>query len=101
MQLSPLPFSAALADAKTVLLAGCGGGYDIFGGLPLYFALQNAGKTVHLANLSFTTIYATNGQRIGEALVKVTHTTTGSTRYFPESHLCLWFHMRGEEIPVY
>ncbi len=102
MELARLPFFDALADANTILLAGAGGGYDIFGGLPLYFALRAAGKTVHLANLSFTHIYATNGRRIGPALVEVTHETEGSARYFPEGHLCRWFHEAyGEAIPIY
>jgi len=97
-----LPIYDALAEAKTVLVAGAGGGFDVFGGLPLYFGLRNAGKTVHLANLSFSTLYATNGRRIGEALVEVTYQTEGSLRYFPERHLCSWFHKeRGETIPIY
>lgn len=102
MELSRLPFFDALTNAQTILLAGAGGGYDIFGGLPLYFALRNAGKTVHLANLSFSHIYATNGRRMGPALVEVTHETEGSSRYFPERHLCRWFYEeRGEAIPIY
>jgi len=43
-----------LAPARKVLVAGCGGGYDILSGLPLYFALRRQGKSVYLANLSFT-----------------------------------------------
>lgn len=96
-----LPFFDAVRDAKTVLLAGADG-YDIYSGLPLYFGLRAAGKTVHLANLSFTTIYATNGRRIGEALVEVTRRTEGPGRYFPELHLCQWLHHTlKEEIPIY
>ena len=102
MELVRLPFFDALTDAKTILLAGAGGGYDIFSGLPLYFALRNLGKTVHLANLSFTSIYATDARRIGPALVEVTHKTEGSTRYFPERHLCRWLYKeRGEAVPLY
>lgn len=102
MELSRLPFFDVLADAETVLLAGAGGGFDIFGGLPLYFALRSAGKTVHLANLSFTHIYATDGRRMGPALVEVTHETEGSARYFPERHLCRWLQKeRGETVPIY
>jgi hypothetical protein len=97
-----LPFFETMAKAKTVLLAGAGGGYDIFTGLPLYFAFRAVGKTVHLANLSFSHIYASNGKRIGEALVEVTHETDGPLRYFPEKHLADWFHeTRGEDVPIY
>ena len=49
-----LPFFTELEAAKNILIAGAGGGYDIFSGLPLYFGLQAAGKKVHLANLSFS-----------------------------------------------
>src|SRR5471032_1154776 len=102
MQLLRLPVMDALEASQTILLAGAGGGYDIFTGLPLYFGLRNAGKTVHLANLSFSTLYATNGRRIGPALVEVTHKTEGSVRYFPERHLCRWFYKeRGEEVSIY
>src|SRR3954465_402545 len=49
-----LPFFAELDRASAVLLAGAGGGFDVFSGLPLYFGLRQAGKQVHLANLSFS-----------------------------------------------
>ena len=97
-----IPFFEAIADAKTVLIAGAGGGYDIFSGLPLYFGMRNAGKTVHLANLSFSQLYGSDGKRLGEALVEVTHQTEGSHRYFPEVHLARWFHIeRGEDVSIF
>ena len=52
MELLSLPFFSELEPAKRVLVAGAGGGFDVLCGLPLYFALRAAGKTVHLANLS-------------------------------------------------
>ncbi len=96
-----LPFFDLLRDSRTILLAGAGGGYDIFTGLPLYFGLLASGKQVHLANLSFSTIYASNGRRIGQSVVKVTHETDGGGRYFPELYLARWFAKRGEEVPIY
>ncbi|CAF1317638.1 unnamed protein product [Rotaria sordida] len=40
---------------KTVFLAGCGGGYDIFGGLPHYFKIKSSENyDVTLINYSFT-----------------------------------------------
>jgi hypothetical protein len=38
---------------KNILILGCGGGYDIFCGLPLYFELIN-NNNVNLASFSFT-----------------------------------------------
>ena len=52
------PFQAALDSAESILIAGdTGGGFDIFCGLPLYFALlKKQGKHVHLATFSFSNI---------------------------------------------
>lgn len=102
MEFLRLPLWERLKDASSVLLAGAGGGYDIFAGLPLYFALKAAGKTVHLANLSFSTIYATNGKRLGPSLVRVTDTTQPELSYFPELHLCRWLKQKeGKSVPIY
>ena len=43
-----LPDIAAINDARTVLLIGMGGGYDVFCGLPIRYAMREAGKAVHL-----------------------------------------------------
>ncbi len=43
-------YGPASKDKKTLII-GCGGGYDIFCGLPLYYALNN---NAILANFSFT-----------------------------------------------
>ncbi len=102
MHLARLPFFDALEGADSVLLAGAGGGYDIFAGLPLYFALKGAGKTVHLANLSFSRIDICDGRHVGEAVVEVTRETKGGTGYFPERYLSEWFYeAQGESVPVY
>ncbi len=47
---------AALKDSERILVAGAGGGFDVYAGLPLAFALMDLGKTVHLANLSFSAL---------------------------------------------
>jgi hypothetical protein len=39
---------------KTVVLCGCGGGYDVFGALYLYGKVKPLARRVVLANLSFT-----------------------------------------------
>jgi hypothetical protein len=48
------PLLDQLQRAERVLIAGAGGGFDVFSGLPLFFALRDAGKAVFLANLSFS-----------------------------------------------
>jgi hypothetical protein len=52
MQCLTLPFFKEIEYAQSILLAGAGGGFDIFSGLPLYFGLRNLGKQVYLANRS-------------------------------------------------
>ncbi|MGW1273599.1 DUF1152 domain-containing protein, partial [Streptomyces sp. NPDC002491] len=51
------PLFTRLRDARRVLVAGAGGGFDVYAGLPLALALRTAGKDVHLANLSFADLY--------------------------------------------
>ena len=102
MAFSPeLPFFAELDRARVILLAGAGGGADVFAALPLYFALRRAGKEVHLASLSFATIFDSTAKVLGPALVRVTAATEASASYFPELHLARWLATRGEEVPVY
>src|SRR6478736_2952289 len=95
-----IPFFSELEKAQNILIAGAGGGFDVFCGLPLYFGLREAGKTVHLANLSFSELRYAEG-RLAPALWRVDADSGGSTSYFPEHHLSRWFRERGEEVPIY
>src|SRR5262245_28944798 len=101
MQCLQLPFFAELEESRTVLLAGAGGGFDIFSGLPLYFGLRAAGKRVHLANLSFSHLEAATGRQLAPAALEVTAESRLAAAYFPEYHLCRWFRSQGEEVPVH
>lgn len=110
MQLN-LPILDQLADAETVLIAGAGGGFDIYAGLPLYFTLREMGKTVHLANYSFSDLdilLITNPE--SEVLLdKLVLGVRGSLRpdapdlsYLPEGHLADWFHKeRDEDVTIW
>ena len=96
-----LPFWDKLDSAQTILLAGAGGGYDIFCALPLYHRLTAAGKTVHLANLSFSDLNGATGKPIAPFLIRIDGDSYGNERYFPELHLARWLRGRGEETPIY
>jgi hypothetical protein len=52
-----IPFLTRLDEAKRVLIAGCGGGFDIFAGVPFALRLAAAGRGVVLANVSFTNLW--------------------------------------------
>ena len=96
-----LPFFEELDKAHDILIAGAGGGFDVFCGLPLYFWLKNAGKTVHLANLSFTELGFCDGERPVPSMIRVLPNTGGSRNYFPEVHLASWLAGRFGETPIY
>jgi hypothetical protein len=103
MKLLQIPFLSEIEKADNILLAGAGGGFDIFCGLPLYFALRKAGKKVYLANLSFSNIYGSTGVKLLDpVLVEVTSQTQGRLDYFPEVYLARWFkEFQGEDVPIY
>ncbi|HEY6229545.1 MAG TPA: DUF1152 domain-containing protein [Verrucomicrobiae bacterium] len=96
-----IPFFTEIERSQTVLLAGAGGGFDIFCGLPLYFFLRKAGKTVHLANLSFTELGFCEGDSPMHSLLKVTAESSGPANYFPELHLARWLSDHIAPTPIY
>lgn len=78
---------AELQAAKRVLIAGAGGGFDVYAGLPLYAALRRRGHEVFLGNLSFTHLASVQGRRLTPACVEVEPETPGPEGYFPERSL--------------
>lgn len=96
------PLFAALADAGRVLIAGAGGGFDVYAGLPLAFALTRAGKCVHLANLSFSDLDLIElADWRAPNLAAITPATRGHDRYFPERTLARWLDSRGLDSTVH
>jgi len=95
-----LPIITALAPTQSVLVAGAGGGADVFAALPLYGALRRAGKAVHLASLSSTPFEST-ARVLGPALVRVTAGTATQGSNFPELQLARWFAKREQDVPIY
>ncbi len=97
-----LPILEKLSLSRNILIAGAGGGFDVFSGLPLYFALKQQKKAVYLANWTFSQI-ATGERapiRMSEYLVAVSADSKGDY-YFPERYLCEWFRSKGENLNVY
>lgn len=85
------PLFAALAPARGVLIAGAGGGFDVYAGLPLVLALWHGGARVHLANLSFSELELLD--RDGweaENVAAVGPEAASPDWYFPERALARW-----------
>ena len=47
------PFWSRIKDSKRILLSGCGGGFDVYQSLPLFFTLRQMGYEVFLANYTY------------------------------------------------
>ena len=89
--LSTPPLFAALAPARNVLIAGAGGGFDVYAGLPLAVSLWDAGVEAHLANLAFSQLELLDlDVWLAENVAAVTPEVAGLEDYFPERTLARW-----------
>ncbi|WP_433384660.1 DUF1152 domain-containing protein [Micromonospora sp. KLBMP9576] len=96
------PLFAALEPARTVLIAGAGGGFDVYAAIPLAVALRDAGRTVHLANLSFTRLELLDLRAwTARNVAAVTPDTDGPDDYFPERALARWLAANDQPCTVY
>jgi len=97
-----LRLPSALEASQNILIAGAGGGFDVYTGLPMYERLRSLGKRVYLANLSFTYLGGTSARPLTPALYAVDKTTTGEDMYFPERTLASFLSSRtGDHVTVY
>ena len=93
-----IPVLDELASCRNLLIAGVGGGFDIFCGLPIYFELTRRGHTPHLANFSFAQVkHVQHGIRLSETLVGITAEPPQVYPYFPEFHLARWLDEQRHE----
>jgi hypothetical protein len=98
-----LPIFKQISTCNNLLIAGMGGGFDIFCGLPIYFELRNLGINVHLANLTFSNIIFSKFAKLQrtipltETLVGVTAKTEELPVYFPELYLAQWLEKEFQE----
>src|SRR5262252_4710966 len=95
-----LPFLDRLESAQRVLIAGCGGGFDVFAGVPLALHASGRGKDVVFANLSFTNLWLCDGERITPVMWRVDDRSK-DLPYFPEKWLAEWLARRGLRAPIY
>ncbi|MGH1438182.1 MAG: DUF1152 domain-containing protein [Lewinella sp.] len=97
------PFFDRIKESKNVLLAGAGGGFDIYSGIPIYQNLINSGKNVVLANYSFTLLEETTSEEVFPNCYKVRmgDSDKSGRNYFPEKYLCSFLGSKGAYITVY
>ena len=99
------PIDAALRGAENVLIAGCGGGYDVLGAVPLLHTLAGRGCQVHLASLSFSYLNGLEGCIQCGAVPNMYEVRAGAaslTEYCPEAWLARFLHERlGSTRPVW
>ncbi|GIG87916.1 hypothetical protein Pen02_28520 [Plantactinospora endophytica] len=97
-----LPFFDALKTARRVLIAGAGGGFDVYAGLPLGLSLLCEGRTVYFANLSLVNLYGLDKDVwLEPGVAAVTPGTTGYEDYFPERTLARWLALHALPATVY
>ncbi|MEV7771765.1 DUF1152 domain-containing protein [Kitasatospora sp. NPDC086791] len=90
------PLITRLLAAESILIAGAGGGFDVYAGLPIALALRAAGKEVHLANFSFTHLYGLPLEVWADPdVAEIRPDTPGPEGYFPERTLARWLHRHG------
>lgn len=86
---------AHLRQCKRVLLAGAGGGFDVYAALPIARWLWRRRKTVHLANLSFSALATTKDADLAPGLYAIRPDTEGPDDYFPERILARFLASEG------
>lgn len=95
-----LPVLEKFASARRVLIAGCGGGFDVFAGVPIALRLARLDKEIVLANLSFTNLWMCGEDRLTPITWRVGEQSK-ELPYFPEKWLAEWLGRRGLQPPIY
>jgi hypothetical protein len=93
-------FLAGSKRQRNILVAGCGGGFDVFAGVPLAQHLITMGRNVVFANFSFTNLWLCGGEQITPTMWRVDQESS-EIPYFPEKWLAEWLTTRGQAAPIY
>lgn len=85
------PLFGRLETAERILVAGAGGGFDVYSGLPIALSLLAQGRQVHLANLTFSSIGGLPAESwLAENVARVGPDSAPHQWYFPERTLACW-----------
>jgi len=104
MQLN-LPILHLIENSQKILLAGAGGGFDIYAGLPIYFTLRDMGKEVYLANYSMTDPFLASKftetyVEIPDLLMAAKGEMRADMYYYTEGYLTDWLAKNTDEDPT-
>jgi len=100
--LNQIPIFQQLENSQNILLAGAGGGFDIYAGIPLYLNLVKQGKNVILGNFSFTFLKATTSEEEFPNCYRIKDDDRDlSESYFPEKYLKEWLTTQGHDTTIY
>lgn len=96
-----------MKTSKCILLAGCGGGFDIYSAIPLYLMLRAQNNMVYLANYTFTRIQQIKGTDITPHCTIIDKNTVlpkildYDTFYCPKYYLSEYFYKtKGWNVPI-
>lgn len=95
-----IPFLDRLNAGRCVLIAGCGGGFDVFSGVPIGTYLVRRGCQVTYANYSLSALWDSGGTQVDDVTWLVDE-KAASLAYFPEKVLAEWLLRHGWPAPVY
>ncbi len=95
-----IPFLQRLDSARHVLIAGCGGGFDVYAGIPIATYLLGRGCPVVFANLSFSNLWDCGGERVDPNTWQI-DANSKELPYFPEKWLAEWLSRHSYAAPVY
>src|SRR5882724_13673951 len=95
-----VPLLDRLDSAGNVLIAGCGGGFDVYAGMPIAAYLASSGRSVIYANLSFSNLEESGCEKVDPITWSV-DTGARDLPYFPERWLAEWLASRFMAAPIY
>ena len=84
-----IPFFRQIQNSSRILIAGCGGGYDLASGIPLHLYLQSLGKYTVLANLSFSQLAESGCEAVFPNCYLIDE-NAANLPYFPEKDIAEW-----------
>ena len=103
----PIDIINIAKQKKNILIAGIGGGFDVYGGIPLYYTLKQHGvENIHFSNFSFASfdkiLQASEPEIINSDLIGATANIHADLDYYPEGYLSQWFKLVTKlDIPIW